>query len=207
MVELPNLRKGDSKMKFRKLLTAAAAVSFAIAGTSTFADPPADYLADHPNSAELMVKTEIKKACYLDAVGMVDFGEIYPGWKGESMKHKNNSKVKFRCTKGTAYEVKFDVGESYDGYTRYMKHLEPGDMPAEMTQIPYWLINGSNDNEADDDSDELGTDGIYGQSHHGEGLGLSTTEELIVKGVIYESDLADVLPGSYKDTVTVTLCF
>jgi len=205
MVGLPNLRNGDSKMKFKKALIAAAAASFAFAGTSTFADPSEEFLEDHPNTGELMVKTEIKKACYLDAVGMIDFGELYPGWMGDDATHRNDSSVEFRCTKGTSYQVKFDLGQNFDDGFRYMKHLEPGDMPASMTTIPYWLINGSNGGPIND-YNELG-DNNYGASHDGEGQGLTTTETLTVIGVLYEKDIADVLPGSYKDTVTVSLCF
>ena len=210
MVELPNLRKGDSKMKIKKLLITAAAVSFAIAGTSTFADPSEEFLADHPNTGELMVTTEIKKACYLDAVGEVSFGEIYPGWMGDDATHRNDTTVEFRCTKGTSYDLKFDRGVNFDNGLRNMKHTTITDMPG-MTEIPYWLINGSNGgpindyNELGDGTDEDA--GSYGVAHSGEGSGLTTTETLTVIGVLYEKDVANVMPGSYKDTVTVTLCF
>lgn len=196
-------------MKIKKLFAASAAAMLALSAFNVHADGDDDdgeLYDDHPLSGELMVKTTIKDACYLDRVGMIDFGELTPGWYGPNKAHMDRTRVKFRCTKGTAYEVKFDGGQNLNGIIRYMKHLEPGDMPAEMTTIPYWLINGSNGGGISD-ANELGDGGPYGAPHTGEGLGLSTTEELIVVGKLFESDIADVLPGDYKDTVTVTLCF
>ena len=194
-------------MKIKKLIAASAAAMLALSAASVTADGPSeDFLEDHPNTGELMVKTTIKDACYLDRVGMLDFGELYPGWMGPNSSHMDRTRVKFRCTKGTAYEIKFDGGENPEGIIRHMKHLEPGDMPAEMTTIPYWLINGSNGGEIND-GNELGDGSGYGYPHSGDGQGLSVNEELVVIGKFFEADIADVLPGEYKDTVTVTLCF
>ena len=142
---------------------------------------------------------------------MLDFGKLYPGWMDAGSTHTIDGDISFKCTKGTHYTLSFDQGQNADGQLRNLVRLadetDVHEYGPEMTTIPYWLINGSNDNEANDDTDELGDGNPYGAAHTGYGLGLSTEDTLNVIATLYEDDLADVVPGKYKDTVTVKLTF
>jgi len=146
-------------MKFKKLLVATAAASLAFTAQSVMADPNEH---SSPQTQDFWVTAEIKDVCYLDAAGNVDFGELYPGWKGPEGQHVEKSKVKFRCTKGTSYELSFDQGDNFGAYanttgSRKMVHTD-GAMDG-MGEIPYWLLR-----TPEDDGNELGEDGGYGTS-------------------------------------------
>jgi spore coat protein U-like protein len=99
--------------------------------------------------------------------------------------------VNFKCSKGVTYTITDNNGSNKSGTTHQMKH-------ATLTEyIPYTFCYTTGAAIIPCDSDT--------PSVSGTGLGGGTTVTLNISGTVLGANYINVSPGSYSDTVTMTI--
>lgn len=153
-----------------------------------------------PSTGKLQIKMTIDKECKVNPGGdaILDFGAI--GIVDGNSNIDVNSIINIQCTKGVSYSIALGRGNySYEGTSYFKRRLKLN--PEDYFGVPYELYLDSartkiwGDGRMFDLAAFISTDG--------------SVQSIPVYGRVntYAIDRLPLLPGTYTDTVTVTVQF
>ena len=133
------------------------------------------------------VQMTITAQCLVNSTSTLNFGSsgIWTGAVDQS------ATFQVQCTNSTPYQVGLDLGANASGATRRMKHS------ANAAYVTYQLYTDSG--HATVWGDTVGTDTLRGQT------GSGSNQTLTVYGRVPVQTVPE--PGSYSDTVTITVTY
>ena len=140
------------------------------------------------HAVPMNVTANVQQACELNNIADAAFGPITPGGGDQS----TTSQIGWRCTNGTNANIEIDNGNNFSVGTR---HMDDGS----SNEIAYSLWQDG------------GFSTPWGSVANGEelgglsGAGMASFTNITVHALLVDAAYIAALPGSYSDTVQVTI--